>query len=351
MLTVGGVVSRITLTLAVLTAPPALVPVAVIGLVPSRSTTPLAVNVPPLLAAETPFTVTTALGSSTVPVTVIPLAANNASGAGVVIDSLGPCRLTLTADVELFPATSVACTEIEIEPCVICTEQLNVPPETVAGVLLQVTFANPESASLEAPATGTFAVCVTLASVGEAILTKGGVWSRLTVALALTELPTASVAIPVITWFAPSMLTICVPGHETGGAPPVQTKLTVTGVLFHPAAFGAGATEATTCNGGNGCRLNWVLVVAVLPAMSVALPVKVCRPAVVTVIGVGQMATPDKLSLQVNVTVAETALTIPFASGTGETTAEMVGGVLSRLIETLVLAVWPAASVTVPLTA
>ena len=158
-------------------------------------------------------------------------------------------------------------------------------------------------------------------------------------------------AVPVITWFAPSVLTVCGPGHETGGAPPVHWKLTVTGELFDPAAFGAGATEATTCNGGNGWRLNWMLVVAVLPAMSVALPLKVCRPAVVTVIGVGQMATPDKLSLQVNVTVAEIALIIPLASGTGETTADMVGGVLSSLMEMLVLAVWAAASVTVPLTA
>src|ERR1051325_6643961 len=157
MLTVGGVVSRITLTLAVLAAPPALVPVAVMEFVPSRSTTPLAVNVPPLLAAETPLTVTTAFGSSTVPVTVIPLAANNASGAGVVIANLGPCKATLTVDVEVFPATSVAWTAIAIEPWVICTEQLNVPPDTVAGVLLQVTLAKPERGSLEDPDTGTVA--------------------------------------------------------------------------------------------------------------------------------------------------------------------------------------------------
>jgi hypothetical protein len=159
------------------------------------------------------------------------------------------------------------------------------------------------------------------------------------VALALTELPTASVAVPVIIWFAPSVLTVCGPGQETGGAPPVQTKLTVTGVLFHPAAFGAGATDATTWSGGNGWRLNWMLVVPVFPATSVALPLKVCRPAVVTVIGDGQMATPDKLSVQVNVTVAEIALTIPLASGAGETAALTCGGVLSRLIEMLVLAV------------
>jgi hypothetical protein len=92
-----------------------------------------------------------------------------------------------------------------------------------------------------------------------------------------------------------------------------------------------------------------MLVVAVLPAISVALPLMVCRPALVAVTGDGQRATPDKLSLHVNVTVAEIALIIPLASGAGEATAETVGGVLSRLIERLVLAVWAAASVTVPL--
>lgn len=94
-----------------------------------------------------------------------------------------------------------------------------------------------------------------------------------------------------------------------------------------------------------------MLVVAVFPATSVALPLKVCRPAVVTVIGDGQIATPDKLSLHVNVTAAEIALTIPLASGAGETVALICGGVLSRLMEMLVLAVWAAASVTVPLIA
>jgi hypothetical protein len=129
----------------------------------------------------------------------------------------------------------------------------------------------------------------------------------------------------------------------------VHWKLTVTGVLFQPAAFGAGALEAITLSGGNGWKLNWMLVVPVLPAISVALPLMVCRPAVVTVTGEGQMATPDKLSLQVNATVAETAVTNPFASGSGETAAVTVGGVLSRLTETLVLAVCAEASVTVPL--
>src|SRR4051812_49668587 len=92
------------------------------------------------------------------------------------------------------------------------------------------------------------------------------------VALALTELPTASVAVPVITWFAPSVLIVCGAGQETGGAPPVQTKLTVTGVLFHPAAFGAGATDATTWSGGEGRTLNWINLGSGVSSTSLAFP-------------------------------------------------------------------------------
>src|ERR1041385_7288786 len=97
------------------------------------------------------------------------------------------------------------------------------------------------------------------------------------VALALTELPTASVAVPVIIWFAPSVLTVCGPGQETGGAPPVQTKLTVTGVLFHPAAFGAGATDATTWSGGDGRGVNLIFVFVGLPAVFVGLSLEICE--------------------------------------------------------------------------
>jgi|SRR5689334_8297757 len=84
--------------------------------------------------------------------------------------------------------------------------------------------------------------------------------------------------------------------------------------------------------------------------MSVVLPLMFCGPAVVTVTGGGQNATPDRPSLQVKVTVAETAVTNPFASGAGETAAVTTGGVLSSLIVRLALAVCAEASVTVPLT-
>ena len=74
------------------------------------------------------------------------------------------------------------------------------------------------------------------------------------VAVALAWLPTASVAVPLMIWFAPSVVIVCDGGQKLSGAPPVQTNVTVTGVLFHPAAFGAGATEATICSGGNAAN-------------------------------------------------------------------------------------------------
>jgi hypothetical protein len=69
---------------------------------------------------------------------------------------------------------------------------------------------------------------------------------------------------------------------------------------------------------------------------------------VVSVIGVGQVATPDSASEHVKVTVALPKLTPP--TGVGVTVAVMVGGVLSKL--TLLQAVLekPAASIADPQT-
>ena len=72
------------------------------------------------------------------------------------------------------------------------------------------------------------------------------------ITLALAVPPRASVAVPVIVWLAPSVRTVCWPGQETGGAPPVHWNVTVTGVLFQPAALGAGVAEAMTFSGGKG---------------------------------------------------------------------------------------------------
>ena len=89
-------------------------------------------------------------------------------------------------------------------------------------------------------------------------------------------------------------------------------------------------------------------MLAEFPATSKAVPLMFCGPLVVTVTGEGQVSTPDKASEHVNVTVALAPLTIPLAFGAGETDALIVGGVKSILSVIEVVAVLPAASVTVP---
>ena len=129
-------------------------------------------------------------------------------------------------------------------------EQENPVKETVPAIPLHVTEARPDNESLAIPLMPMLVEELTLPSLGAVMATSGGVWSRFTVTFAVALLPIVSVAVPLMIWFAPSMFTDCDVGQATGGAPPVHTKLTVTGVLFQPAAFDAGDTDATICNGG-----------------------------------------------------------------------------------------------------
>jgi hypothetical protein len=120
---------------------------------------------------------------------------------------------------------------------------------------------------------------------------------------------------------------------------------TVTSELFHPAALAAGValalTESAAC-----CTLNVRLAEAVFPALSVAVPLNVsCAPAVVTLIDAGQLAVPERASLQVNDTMAG-RVTTPLTAA-GVTDAEMAGFVLSIFSETEAEAWLPFASVAV----
>ena len=57
--------------------------------------------------------------------------------------------------------------------------------------------------------------------------------------------PAESTACPQVDWLLPSVLTTTGEGHVCTPDPPSeQAKVTVTLELFHPAEFGAGATEA-----------------------------------------------------------------------------------------------------------
>jgi hypothetical protein len=127
------------------------------------------------------------------------LVANNARGSGEVMVSFAPCKLTFNVEDALLPAMSVAWMVIEIEPCVITKEQVNAPAESIAGVPLHVMLDNPERESPASPLTGTFGEAATSPLAGEVMLSSGGVWSKLIVALALAEEPDASVAVPIMT--------------------------------------------------------------------------------------------------------------------------------------------------------
>lgn len=85
-----------------------------------------------------------------------------------------------------------------------------------------------------------------------------------------------------------------------------------------------------------------------LPALSTAVPLMVCSPCVVVVIGEGHVAMPDKASEQVKVTVALGPKMIPLLFGPGETAALITGGVSSMLTVAHPCAVLPATSTAVP---
>jgi len=118
--------------------------------------------------------------------------------------------------------------------------------------------------------------------------------------------------------------------------------------LFQLLALGAGAalalTESVAC-----CTLNVRLVEAVLPALSVAVPLNLWfAPAVVTLIVAGQLAVPESASVQLKDTVAG-SVTTPLTAA-GVTVSVMPGLVLSIFNVTETDAWFPFASAAVAAT-
>jgi hypothetical protein len=78
----------------------------------------------------------------------------------------------------------------------------------------------------------------------------GGVLSMLSVTPSAAVFPALSVAVPETTWFAPSVVTVCGGGPvATPDSASAQTNVTVTFVLFHPAALGGGTMDAAMVGG------------------------------------------------------------------------------------------------------
>jgi len=174
-------------------------------------------------------------------------------------------------------------------------------PGAVPGSLLvtdlRVNPAGPDSESVTPTVTLTG---VSLWSGGHNIagvtphLTVGGVRSILTVTdVSVLEFPAASVHVPFTTIPAVSELRVVGPVQATGlprTAPvsPLPAKVTVTdGSLFHPAAFGAGVTEAVGGRGGVlSIRTVRVFGVSWFPALSTAKYVNAVMPSAEIVIEV-----------------------------------------------------------------
>jgi hypothetical protein len=85
----------------------------------------------------------------------------------------------------------------------------------------------------------------------------------------VAELPAASTAVPVTSWPAPSWLSSTGALHE---AMPLcaseHSKLTVTSVLFQPAAFGAGSSLATIVGGSASPPVPRIWTVMPLPGLA-----------------------------------------------------------------------------------
>lgn len=135
---------------------------------------------------------------------------------------------------------------------------------------------------------------------GVVIAIVGAVLSRFTVTVAVLDLPAWSVTVPEICSPVPSVVTETGVGQltmaDTLGA---QVKVTVALELFHPAALGAGDTEAVI-PGAVFSRLMVVLALALFPALSVTDALNCWPlPSVLTTCCGGQTVTPDRVSAQV----------------------------------------------------
>ncbi len=173
-----------------------------------------------------------------------------AAGAVTATDGGVASRITATAAATGLPATSAAETGIVLAPEVSIHGQVKAPPANGAGTEPHTAPATPDSESVTMPVTVRSGAENRAPRVGEAICTSGGVLSRLTVTLAVAELPAWSVAVPETVWPSPSVVTVTGSGQVAMPLPvSLQRKVTVTSVLFQPAALGAGEAVAWMAGG------------------------------------------------------------------------------------------------------
>ena len=178
-------------------------------------------------------------------------------------------------------------------------------------------------------------VCVTsvlyqpfaFGAVVGAALRFGGVLSTLMpVTEVLAVLPALSVAVPSTFWPAPSPrccgpVTVSIPDRTS-----LPSKDTVTSSLYQPAGLGA-LSGAPVMVGAVLSMLTVAVAVALLPALSVAVPLTCCAsPSVVTVCGAVQSFSPDSVTWSRQAKLTETSVLFhPCAFWSGAWLAVMLG--------------------------
>src|SRR6267142_138794 len=250
MVTWGGVVSSEIEMVAVPGVPPALCATTVMVLPPSFNVTGTE-KLPELSGAAIPFMLTWASGSLTIPMTDTGVVLTALRLTGEVMVMMGVAeKFTVSDDVAMLPATSVATTLIGLGPAVSGAPQVMLVPLTWAGTPLHVTPARPERVSVTVASRVTVGTMTRAPFSGVIILMSGGVLSMLSVTDPSEVFPARSRALPGNTWFAPSAEATIWTGQEsTPLRASEQLKLMVTLLLFQPAALAAGETLAATTGG------------------------------------------------------------------------------------------------------
>ena len=257
----------------------------------------------------------------------------------------------------MFPAASVAMTEMEFAPAARMTLQVKFPGVNAARAPLQVKLAMPDRASVTVPVTIWEALVTVMPLAGDVIVSDGAVLSSFTVTVAVAVLLVLSVTVPETTWPAVSAEITMGGGQVSGATPPPHVKVTVALLLFHPAALGAGVMEGMM-ESVVEFSMTGMGIDVMFPATSVAATVIVLGPGVrdtlqerfedVTVVAIPLQATearPEIASVMAPVTVICGLRTVAPDVGDVMLTA---GGVLSIWSVTDVEAVALAASFKVP---
>src|ERR1051325_8708136 len=263
--------------------PAALVPTMVSVCGPSAPRLkPCTVQMPLAIVAGVPLTVTL-VAVPLPPESVTLLELTNEPGGGSVSESVGGGMVMTEICAEPVAPTAFVATAVMVagEVCDVRSTVADQVPSaatvavcpftlTVAG-LMEVTL--PVTATCAGSETGEL-------SAGAAIVTCGVCVSMLKVTVMGLTLPALSVAWRVTLCAAPSAATETSPGQvRMPLSASLQVKLTVTAVLFQPAAFGAGLTVAVMVGGVRSTMSAGGGLIDADPPAFVPEMVSVCEPS------------------------------------------------------------------------